>query len=81
VEKYVDAHRYRQVHDKLVRQAKDAIWWRDAMMLYFQTFSNMPIPADFTPPQYTIDELRNFRLRLSIYETPALDKLPEYVLE
>lgn len=81
VEKYVDAHRYRQVHDKLVRQAKDAIWWRDAMMLYFQTFSNMPIPADCTPPQYTIDELRNFRLRLSIYETPALDKLPEYVLE
>ena len=53
-------------------------WWRDAMMLYFQTFSNMPIPADCTPPQYTIDELRNFRLRLSIYETPALDKLPEY---
>jgi alpha-glucuronidase len=51
------------------------------MMLYFQTFSNMPIPADCTPPQYTIDELRNFRLRLSIYETPALDKLPEYVLE
>ena len=80
VEKYVDAHRYNQVHDKLVRQAKDAIWWRDALMLYFQTFSNMSIPEDCTQPQHTLDELRRFRLRISNYETPALDKLPEYTL-
>lgn len=80
VEKYVDNHRYSQIHDKLVRQAKDAIWWRDAMILYFQTFSGMEIPADCTPPQHTLDELRNFRLRISNYETPALDVLPEYTL-
>ena len=81
VEKYVDPYRYGQIHDKLVRQAKDAIWWRDALMLYFQTFSNMPIPDDCTKPQHTLDELRRFRLRISNYETPALDKLPEYTLE
>ena len=50
-------------------------------MLYFQTFSNMPIPDDCTKPQHTLDELRRFRLRISNYETPALDKLPEYTLE
>ena len=81
VEKYVDPHRYGQVHDKLVRQAKDAIWWRDALMLYFQQYSKMDIPADCTKPQHTLDELRSFRLRISNYETPALDKLPEYTLE
>lgn len=81
VEKYVDPYRYGQIHDKLVRQAKDAIWWRDALMLYFQTYSNMPIPDDCTQPQHTLDELRRFRLRISNYETPALDKLPEYTLE
>lgn len=81
VGKYVDEYRYQQVYDKLVRQAKDAIWWRDALMLYFQTFSNMEIPADCTQPQHTYQELRNFRLRISNYETPALDKLPEYTLE
>ncbi len=81
VEKYVDPYRYGQVHEKLVRQAKDAIWWRDALMLYFQTFSGMPIPDDCTQPQHTLDELRRFRLRISNYETPALDKLPEYTLE
>ena len=81
VEKYVDPYRYSQVHDKLVRQAKDAIWWRDATMLYFQQYSKMEIPSDCTPPQHTLDELRSFRLRISNYETPALDKLPEYTLE
>ena len=81
VEKYVDPYRYGQVHDKLVRQAKDALWWRDALMLYFQQFSKMEIPSDCSQPQHTLDELRSFRLRISNYETPALDKLPEYVLE
>jgi alpha-glucuronidase len=80
VEKYVDAYRYGQVHDKLVRQAKDAIWWRDATMLYFQQYSNMDIPSDCTQPQHTLDELRRFRLGITNYETPALDKLPEYEL-
>ena len=81
VEKYVDPYRYGQIHDKLIRQAKDAIWWRDALMLYFQQYSKMEIPADCTKPQHTLDELRSFRLRISNYETPALDKLPEYTLE
>lgn len=81
VEKYVDPYRYGQVHDKLVRQAKDAIWWRDALMLYFQTFSGMPIPDDCTQPQHTLDELRRYRLRISNYETPDLDKLPDYTLQ
>ena len=81
VEKYVDPYRYGQIHDKLIRQAKDAIWWRDALMLYFQQYSKMDIPSDCTQPQHTLDELRSFRLRISNYETPALDKLPEYTLE
>lgn len=80
VSKYVDSWRYSQVYDKLVRQAKDAIWWRDACIGYFQTFSGMELPSDCTPIQHPIDELRRFRLRISNYETPALDALPEYEL-
>ena len=81
VEKYVDAYRFQQVAVKLERQAKDAIWWRDAEIGYFQTFSNLPLPEGCQPFQHPIDELMKFRLRISNYETPALDKLPEYVLE
>ena len=81
VEKYVDSQRYENIHRKIVRQAKDAIWWRDACMLYFQTFSGMPIPEDCTAPQHTLEELRRVRLGISNYETPALDKLPAYELK
>ena len=81
VEKYVDSQRYENIHRKIVRQAKDAIWWRDACMLYFQTFSGMPIPEDCTAPQHTLEELRRVRLGISNYETPALEKLPSYELK
>ena len=81
VEKYVDPYRFQQVAVKLERQAKDAIWWRDAEIGYFQTFSKLPLPEGCQPFQHPIEELMNFRLRISNYETPALDKLPEYVLE
>ena len=65
---------------KVVRQAKDALWWRDATMLYFQPFSNLPFPEDCSEPQSTFEELRRFRLRISNYETPAPEALPEYDL-
>ena len=58
VEPYVDNQRYQEVRTKLIRQAKDAMWWRDAVILYFQTFSNMPIPDDCYPAQHTLDELK-----------------------
>ena len=80
VSRYVDSWRYRQIYEKLVRQAKDAIWWRDACIGYFQQFSNMELPDDCIPFQHSADELRKFRLRISNYETPAPDVLPEYEL-
>ena len=80
VKKYVDNQRFNQVSAKLVRQAKDALWWRDACIGYFQQFSNMELPADCSPFQHTYEELHRYRLRISNYETPALDVLPEYEL-
>lgn len=81
VEKYVDSQRYNDVYNKLIRQAKDAIWWRDACMLYFQTFSGMEIPEDCTAPQFTLQELQRVNLRISIYERPNEELLPAYELK
>lgn len=81
VKPYVDNYRYEEVHRKLIRQAKDAMWWRDACLQYFQQFSNMPFPEDCSAPQHSLDELRSYRLRISNYETPALDVLPSYELK
>jgi hypothetical protein len=49
-------------------------------MVYFQTFSNMPIPEDCSAPQYTFEELSKVRINITNYETPDLDVLPEYEL-
>ena len=80
VRKYVDNWRWNQINDKLIRQAKDALWWRDACIGYFQQFSGMELPSDCSPVQHSYDDLHKFRLRISNYETPAPDALPEYEL-
>lgn len=41
----VDDERFKHVEALLVIQAKEAAWWRNACLLYFQTFSGKPIPA------------------------------------
>ena len=39
VEPFVDARRFGEVQSKLKIQMRDAVWWKDACLLYFQTFS------------------------------------------
>jgi alpha-glucuronidase len=36
---YIDQQRFSEIQDKLKIQANDAVWWKDACLLYFQTFS------------------------------------------
>ncbi len=36
-------------------QEKEAVWWRNACALYFQTFSKMPIPAGLEKPDKTLE--------------------------
>lgn len=55
LEKYIDKERFMQVKMLLTIQVKEAIWWRNACLLYFQTFSNMQIPAEYEQPSNTLD--------------------------
>jgi alpha-glucuronidase len=52
----VDAERHAAVSARLAVQERDAAWWRDACLLYFQTFSRRPLPPDVEPPQRTLRE-------------------------
>ena len=51
----VDPERFQHVKTFLGIQAKEAQWWRDACVLYFQTFSKRPIPAELPKPTQTLD--------------------------
>ena len=67
---YVDAQRFNEVQRKLRIQARDAEWWRDACLLYFQTFSRRPIPQDMEHPVHNLDEMMKFNIPISMYENP-----------
>jgi alpha-glucuronidase len=59
----IDEERYTAISRKLAIQERDAIWWRDACLLYFQTFAKRPLPAGVEKPAHA----------LSDYKAKALD--------
>lgn len=63
-EAFVDAARFKAIQSKLRIQAHDAVWWKDACLLYFQTFSHQSIPCGIERPVYELDSLRNIKLNM-----------------
>jgi alpha-glucuronidase len=59
----VDPERYQQVGAFLVIQEKEARWWRDACVLYFQTFSHRPLPAAYERPEHDLAYYEAIRKR------------------
>lgn len=54
----VDEERHAAVSEKLALQERDAAWWRDACLLYFQTFSKRPLPPGVERPTRTLEEFK-----------------------
>jgi alpha-glucuronidase len=50
----VDAERYSQVSTFLSIQEKEARWWRDASIAYFETYSHRPLPAGYAAPEHDL---------------------------
>lgn len=61
LEKYIDAQRFLQVKQLMAVQEQEAVWWRNACLLYFQTYSRIPIPARYEQPNQTLDYYMNLR--------------------
>ncbi len=65
---FVDAARFEHVRALLVIQEKEACWWRDACLCYFQTFSKLPIPAEYEQPA----ELLEYYMNVQHYFVPGI---------
>ena len=50
----IDPARYSQVSVFLSIQEKEAQWWRDASIAYFQSISQRPLPAGYAPPEHDL---------------------------
>lgn len=51
----VDRERHNQIATFLQIQEREATWWRDACIAYFQSVAQRPIPAGYQPPQHSLD--------------------------
>lgn len=65
LENKVDPRRFAEVQSKLKIQARDAVWWKDACLLYFQTFSKMPIPDNVERPVHELEDLKKIKLNMT----------------
>jgi alpha-glucuronidase len=61
LEGMIDQERFDHVKAMLSIQVKEAVWWRDACVLYFQTFSRRPIPEGLEKPAHTLEYYRNIK--------------------
>jgi alpha-glucuronidase len=68
----IDAARFRDVRAFLVIQQREATWWRDAALTYFQTFSRAPVPAGYAPPEHPLA----FYLQLRCPPDPRKPRCP-----
>ena len=58
---HVDEARFEHVRALLRIQEQEARWWRDACLLYFQTFSKLPIPAEYEQPDKPLSYYRDLK--------------------
>jgi len=62
VQPYVDKDRFLDIQRLLRRHTRDAQIWKDGCILYFQQFSNMPIPLEVERPIYDLDVLMKMEM-------------------
>jgi len=61
VEARVDHERFERVRSFLRIQEAEARWWRDASVLYWQSFSHLPLPTGYEVPAHSLDWYRQLR--------------------
>jgi alpha-glucuronidase len=59
---FVEEERWSEVKMLLAIQQHDAVWWRNACLLYFQTFSGLPLPKDRETPDHPLDYYEKIQL-------------------
>jgi alpha-glucuronidase len=57
----VDDERFEKVKTLLAEQEENAKVWRDACLLYFQTFSGRPIPTGYEQPEHDLDYYKRLK--------------------
>ncbi len=70
---YVGTDIFTETEMLLKLQLKEAQWWRDACLLYFQEFSQLEMPAFIPKAPHTLEYYKNFRNRYAPGINPSWD--------
>jgi len=63
----VDKDRFIDIQSRLKTQTRDAVIWRDACVLYFQTFSSLPVPYELERAVFDLDVMRKYGANDGLY--------------
>jgi alpha-glucuronidase len=58
-EPYVDAERFAEVSNYLRIQHKEARWWRDASIAYWQSVNGLGLPDGVRPPEHSLEHYKS----------------------
>ncbi|WP_083187193.1 alpha-glucuronidase family glycosyl hydrolase [Polaribacter vadi] len=61
MEQYVDESRFKEIQMMLNIQYKEAKWWRDSCLLYFQQFSKMKLPDGVEKPNKSLNYFQTLK--------------------
>jgi len=71
----VDSTLFKDVQLRLMTQTRDAEWWKDGCLLYFQSLNKLPFPSYLEPPVHTLEECKRSFLHVGLYRSPDHDQL------
>lgn len=68
---YINPELHTDVTGRLVTQARDAQWWKDACVLYFSQFSGMAPTPEVYPIHHTLPDMEKVNLGIDNYTNPS----------
>jgi alpha-glucuronidase len=71
----IDEGRFAETERFLAIQEREARWWRDAVLQYFQTFSHLPLPSGVEPPAHPLSYYMSLRCPRDEHK-PRCDAIP-----
>jgi alpha-glucuronidase len=57
----IDQERFAEARANLEKEVAEARWWRDASLLWWQTFSDLPIPPEYEQPAHPLEFYQQLR--------------------
>lgn len=70
---YISKEQFEEIQMSLNIQLKEAKWWRDACLLYFQTFSKQKLPQGVEKPTKTLEYFKSLKFPFAPGRRPQWD--------